>query len=194
MTKDQSLLTTIMSEDPMLAYFAVDSNTLLRVQRALREGKVKEPKPGKILVRLGLSNEEGYPHDGMVDFINNTVDPTTGTITLRGVFENPKPAVGPRLLTPGLFVRIRLPISDPHKAVLVADKAIGTDQGNKFVYVVDAQNTVQYHKVQLGPLQEDGLRVIDDGVKPGERVITIGLQLVQPGMKVKVEEMPMLGK
>jgi multidrug efflux system membrane fusion protein len=186
-TKDQNMLTTILSEDPILAYFAVDSPTLLRAVRALEAGKIKEAAPGKIPVRMGLTDEQGYPHEGVVDFINNTVDPTTGTITMRGVFENPKPAKGPRLLFPGLFVRIRLPLGESHKAILVPDKAIGTDQSNKFVYVVDAQDTVQYHKVELGPLQEDGLRVITSGLQSDERVIVSGLQLVQPKMKVKTK-------
>ena len=108
------------------------------------------------------------------------MNPNTGSISVRGVFANPKPANGVRLLSPGMFVRVRLPIGQPHPAVLVIDRAIGSDQGLKFVYVVDAQNKVQYRRVSTGALQEDGLRVITEGLKPDEWVVVGGLQQVRP--------------
>jgi multidrug efflux system membrane fusion protein len=187
-TKDETLLTTIVSEDPMYAYFDVDENTMLRIQQAVRTGKIKPKKPGQLEVWMGLANQKGYPERGIVDFINNKVDPQTGTRVLRGVFANPLPKVGSRLLTPGLFVRVRVPASEPHEALLVADKAIGADQGQKFVYVVDDKNVVQYRRVTPGALQDDGLRVVE-GLEKTDRVVIGGLQQIRPKETVKVNEL-----
>jgi multidrug efflux system membrane fusion protein len=110
---------------------------------------------------------------------------------LRGVFDNPKPEHGVRTLSPGMFVRIRLPIGVPHPALLVADEVINTDQGQKFLYLVDAQNKVEYREVKLGPLQEDGLRVVAVGLKPDDWVVTSGLQQIQPNLTVDSTRQPM---
>jgi multidrug efflux system membrane fusion protein len=140
---------------------------------------------------MGLQGEQGYPHSGVVNFVNNRVDPYTGTITLRGVFANPKPASGVRLLSPGLFVRVRVPIGKPHSALLVTDRAVGTDQDRKYLYVVDKDNKVQYRRVQLGALQDDGLRVITEGLEPNDWVIVTGLQMARPGALVSPDRVPM---
>ncbi len=103
---------------------------------------------------MGLQGEEGFPHQGTINFVNNQVNPTTGSILVRGIFANPRPTGGQRLLSPGMFVRIRLPIGLPHSALLVIDRAIGSDQGMKFVYVMDADDKVQYRRVTTGPLQD----------------------------------------
>jgi multidrug efflux system membrane fusion protein len=103
---------------------------------------------------MGLEGEDNYPNHGIVDFINNAVNPSTGTIAVRGAFANPRPSNGRRLLSPGMFVRIRLPIGEPNQALLVIDRAIGSDQGLKFVYVVDAQHKVQYRRVTTGPCRK----------------------------------------
>ena len=116
---------------------------------------------------MGLQGEEGFPHKGVIDFVNNQVNPTTGSVLVRGVFSNPLPPGGRRLLMPGMFVRIRLPIGQPHPALLVIDRAIGSDQGLKYVYVVDAQSKIQYRRVTTGSLESDGLRVITKGLKRG---------------------------
>jgi membrane fusion protein, multidrug efflux system len=110
---------------------------------------------------------------------------------VRGVFANPKSPKGARLFAPGMFVRVRLPISNPHPALLVIDRAIGSDQGLKYVYVVDAANKVQYRRVKTGPLQPDGLRVISEGLRPGERVVVGSLQQVRPGAVINPAAMPM---
>ena len=123
-------------------------------------------------------------HKGDINFANNIVNPSTGTITIRGVFANPANATGKRLLRPGMFVRVRLPLGKPHPALLVSEQALGTDQGQKYLLIVDSQNKVDYRRVKTGPLQEDGLRVIEEGLKPGELVIVSGLQLVRAGMEV----------
>jgi membrane fusion protein, multidrug efflux system len=190
--QDQTLLTTVVSLDPMYAYFDVDEPTLLRVRRAINEGRIKRHRDGgTIPVLMGLHGEEGFPHQGQINFVNNQVNPTTGSITVRGVFANPEPPEGVRLLSPGMFVRIRLPIGPPHPALLVIDRAVASDQGLKYVYVLDAENKVQYRRVTTGPLQDDGLRVIAQGLKRDEWVIVGGLQQVRPLMQVEPERTPM---
>jgi membrane fusion protein, multidrug efflux system len=189
--QDQTLLTTVVSLDPIFAYFDLDEPTLLRVRRAINEGKIKVPQNGVVPVLMGLQGEEGYPHKGTVDFVNNQVNSTTGSISVRGLFPNPKPAIGSRLISPGMFARIRLPIGQAHSALLVIDRAIASEQGYKYVYVVDAENTVQNRRITTGPLQEDGMRVITEGLKPTDTVVVGGLQQVRPKMKIKTEVIPM---
>jgi len=189
--QDQTLLTTVVSQDPMYAYFDVDERTVLTVSRTLMQDKVDLLRTGQVPVRMGLEDEQGYPHKGHVDFANNEVNKSTGTVTVRGVFENPAGPSGRRMLRPNMFVRIRLPLGKPSPTLLVSDKALAADQGQKYLLVVDDANTVQYRRVETGPLQEDGLRVIKSGLKPNEWVIVSGLQLVRPRMKVEKEEIAM---
>jgi multidrug efflux system membrane fusion protein len=194
--QDQTLLTTVVSLDPIYVYFDMDQRTLIRINVAVNQGKIQlSPGASDVPVLMGLEGEHGFPHRGTVDFINNQINPSTGTIAVRGVFQNPRPKGGRRLLVPGMFVRIRLPLGAPHPALLVIDRAVGSDQGLKFVYVVDANNRIQYRRVQTGPLQEDGLRVIEKGLKAGDRVVVGGLQEVRPRMEVSpdVMAMPTLG-
>jgi RND family efflux transporter MFP subunit len=174
-----TLLTTVVSVDPMYAYFDVDEHTVQRVKQLIREGKAKTPDEVEIPVWLGLANEDGYPHRGAVNFIDNQVNPRTGTLKVRGVFLNKDEA-----LSPGYFARVRVPIGAPHKALLVAERALDMDQGRKVVYVVDRENKVVTRPVRLGAMH-DGLREVTDGLKPGERVITSGLLQVRPGMTVE---------
>lgn len=188
---DQTLLTTVVSLDPIYAYFYMDEPNLLRIRRAINEGRMKRRPQGEITVLMGLQGEDGYPHQGTINFVNNQVDPTTGSISVRGLFPNPEPANGIRLLSPGMFVRIQLPIGTPRPALLVIDRAVGSDQGLKYVYVLDARNTVQYRRVTTGALQKDGLRVIEEGLKPDEWVVVGGLQQVRPRMVVQPDKVPM---
>lgn len=174
-----TLLTTIVSVDPMYAYFDVDEHTVLRVKQLIREGKAKTPDDPDIPVWLGLANENGHPHRGTIHFIDNQVNPKTGTLRVRGVFPNKDEA-----LSPGYFARVRVPIGVAHKTLLVTERALDTDQGQKVVYVVDKDNQVASRPVRLGALH-DGRREITDGLKPGERVIVNGLQQVRPGMTVE---------
>jgi membrane fusion protein, multidrug efflux system len=199
--QDQTLLTTVVSLDPMFAYFDMDEATLLRIRRAINEGRVKLPEhrwweTAKFPVFMALQGEAGFPHRGTVDFLNNQVNPATGSISVRGLFENKPPREGgARLLSPGMFVRVRLPIGQPYPALLVIDRAVVSDQGIKYVYVLDAENKAQYRRVSTGPLQEDGLRVITEGLQPDDWVVVGGLQSVRPKMEVRPQQtaMPTLG-
>jgi RND family efflux transporter MFP subunit len=181
-----TLLTTIVSVDPMYAYFDVDERTVLRVKQLIREGKAGKPDEVDLPVWLGLADENGHPHRGTINFIDNQVSAKTGTQRVRGVFPNKDEA-----LSPGYFARVRVPIGVPHKALLVTERALDTDQGQKIVYVVDQDNRMTSRPVRLGALH-DGLREITDGLKPGERVIVNGLQQVRPGATVEptVVDMP----
>lgn len=191
-TQDSTVLTTIVSRDPIYAYFDMDEPTLFRIKNLINEGKLKPARErGDIPVLAELQGETGFPHRGVVNFINNRVDPTTGTLTVRGVFDNPLPEHGVRTFAPGNFVKIRLPLGQPHQALLVVDKAVGTDQGLKYVYVVDEHDQVQYRRVRIGALQADGLRVIAEGLKPDDRVVVSGVQMVRPRMTVQAELTPM---
>src|SRR5256886_989630 len=147
-----TLLTTIVSVDPMYVYFDVDEHTALRVRQMIREGKAKSARDGELPVWLGLANEEGFPHRGTINFVENQINPKTGTLRLRGVFSNQDEA-----LAPGHFGRVRFPIGAPHRALLITDRAIDTDQGQKIVYAVAKDDKAVSRPVRLGALH-DGLR------------------------------------
>jgi RND family efflux transporter MFP subunit len=173
-----TLLTTIVSVDPMYANFDVNERTVQRIQQRIREGKLESNEKADIPVWLGLAAEDGFPHLGKINFVDNQVNPRTGTLRVRGVFPNADGA-----LSPGYFARVRVPVSAPHNAVLVSDRALDTDQGQKILYVVGEDNKVIVRPVRVGALH-DGLREITDGLKPGERVMVNGLQQVRPGATV----------
>jgi RND family efflux transporter MFP subunit len=182
-----TLLTTVMSVDPMYAYFDVDEHTVLRVKQLTREGKADSVRDQSVPVWLGLANDQGHPHRGTIDFVDNQVNPKTGTMRLRGVFPNKE-----QILAPGFFGRVRVPIGRRHKALLVDERALDSDQGQKILYVLNARNEVVSRAVRVGG-RHDGLREITDGLQPGERVIVNGLQQVRPGMTVGPRLVPMPG-
>jgi multidrug efflux system membrane fusion protein len=197
-TQDQTLLTTIVSTDPMYVYFDVEERTFQRIVAGINRGRGftsqdVSSKDAKLSlpVKMGLEGEDDFPRSGTLTFINNQVNPSTGTVAVRAVFRNSRPEGGTWSLIPGMYARVRLPIGEPHKSLLVVDKAIGSDQGLKFVYVIDADNLVQYRRVTTGPIQADGLRVIEDGLKPDDRVVVGALQQLRPKMEVKVEDVAM---
>jgi RND family efflux transporter MFP subunit len=181
--QDQTLLAVLVGEDPMYVYFDIDERTFLWVRRSNQKGKLDA---GKLPVAVGLADEEGFPRQGVLDFTADRVDPETGAIHLRAVLPNKD-----KLLAPGLFVRVRLALGAPYKALLVSDRAIASDQGLKYVYVVDAENKVRYRRVTIGSLQSDGLRVITEGLKPADRVISGRLAGLRPGMTVRPQEADM---
>ena len=180
---DSTLLTKIVSYNPIYVYFDIDERSLVQYQQAARKqagggDRLSNVREAKIPVQLGLAGESGFPHTGVVDFANNQVNPQTGTIQVRGVFANPN-----RLFTPGLFARVRVPVGDKYRAVTVPERAIGTDQGQKYLLAVNDKNVVEYRAVTLGRLH-DSLRVIQEGLKPGEQIIVNGIQRARPGVTV----------
>ena len=180
---DATLLTTVVSHDPVHVYFEADEQTWLRYSRAARDG---ERAGTDSAVRVGLAGEDGHPHAGTVDFVDNRVDPATGTIRARAVLRNPD-----GLFTPGLFARVQLEGGDRFDALLVDDKAVLTDQDRKYVYVLGEGDTAQRRDVVLGRVV-DGLRVVQSGLEPGDRVIVNGLQKVfMPGMPVAAKQVAM---
>ncbi|HUE13136.1 MAG TPA: efflux RND transporter periplasmic adaptor subunit [Planctomycetaceae bacterium] len=189
---DSTLLTTVVSEDPMYAYFDIDELTMLTVSRRLMKSKTDSLQTQQFPVFMGLADEEGYPHKGYLNFANNVVSNSTGTLTVRGAFPNPAGEFDRRLLRPGMFVRIRLPISPVHPSILVAERAINSDQGRKFLYVLNDKNVVEYRPIVTGPPEDDALRVVESGLKADERVVVSGLQLVRAAMAVKPEDEPMI--
>ena len=190
---DTTALTTIVSLDPMYLYFDIDERTVLKLRGLVREGKLPSRDQGAVVpILAALADDEGFPHKGVINFSDNKVNPKTGTLRVRGVIENPVvKGKSFRQLSPGLFARVRLPLSEPHRALLVSERAVDTDQGQKILYVVDDKNMVDSRPVRLGEIH-DGLRAIEDGLKPGERVIVVGLQQVRPGAVVepKLVDMP----
>src|SRR5436309_10573018 len=177
-----TLLTTIVSLDPIYAYFEADDGSLLKYNRLARLGQRPSSRDYKNPVHVALADEEGFPHPGVMDFVDNQVDRGTGTIVGRALLPNSDLS-----LLPGLFARLRLPGSGQYRAILVPDEAIGSDQSQKFVYLVDGESKAQYRTVKIGPLI-DGLRVVREGVGPEDRVIVAGLQRVRPGLKVDAQQ------
>jgi multidrug efflux system membrane fusion protein len=180
---DQTVLTTVVSQDPIYVYFDCDEQSYLRFQERVRRGSgVSAANP----VRVALANETGFPHAGRIDFLDNAVNAATGTIRARVVLDNPD-----HLFTPGLYARVQLESTGTVQALLVDDKAILTDQDRKYVYVLGAGNTAQRKDVQLGPLV-NGLRMVQSGLGAGDKVIVSGLQKIfYPGVPVTPKESAM---
>lgn len=190
-----SLLTSIVSLNPMYVYFPVNERSLLRFRKMNRPGStaggLTTVADLKIPVGLGLLDETGFPHNGVIDFADNRIDPDTGTLRVRASFDN-----SDRAFKPGLFARIRVPMSSPYDALLVSQTAIGTEQGQKYVLVVNDQSVVEKRFVATGSQQDDGLQAITEGLRPGEWIVVNGLQRCRPGRPVTPQraEMPVLRK
>jgi RND family efflux transporter MFP subunit len=178
---NSTLLTTIAAYDPMFVYFTVSEVQHLNYLKRQRANQSADPAANKRHpVEIGLANEDGYPHHGYIDFADNTIDPTSGTITIRGTFDNPAPYV----LEPGLFVRIRVPTGVLEQALLVPERALGQDQGGQYLLIVNKENVVEHRPVKVGAGAEGGLRVIEQGLQAGERFVVEGLQKARPGSKI----------
>jgi RND family efflux transporter MFP subunit len=192
---EATVLTEVTLYDPIYVYFNLNERDLLRVMKAIRENaeaKGLDPEDIdddeiEIPLFLGLANEQGYPHQGRYDYADSAVDPETGTLQLRGTFENSQRP--PRLL-PGLFVRIRMPEGDRADMPLVSERAIGNDQRGVYLMVVNAENVVERRSVQTGQ-RIDGLIVIEDGLQKDDRVVVKGVQRARPGRKVDPETVDM---
>ncbi len=185
---DETPLASIVSLNPIYAYFDLDERTVLRLRRLIQQGSVKSPLDVELPVQVAVADDPNYSMTGIINFIDNQLDGSTGTLRGRALVHNHD-----GLLSPGLFVRLRVPIGDPHKAMLVREEALGSDQGQRFVYIVEKvknkdtgvmEDVVAYRRVEIGMLI-GGRRVIANGLKPEDRVIVTGLQRVRPGVKVQ---------
>ncbi|WP_296187543.1 multidrug efflux RND transporter periplasmic adaptor subunit MexE [Pseudomonas sp. UBA1879] len=180
-TADQSILTSLVSTDKVYAYFDADERVFLKYNQLARDGKRGATSP----VYMGLSNEAENPHLGQMNFVDNQVNPRTGTIRGRAVFDNSKGEY-----TPGLYARLKLVGSGTYTAMLIKDDAVGTDLGKKFVLVVDKDNKATYRNVDLGPKLE-GLRIVRSGLQKDDRIVVSGLQRVRPGSPIDPQDTPM---
>jgi len=177
------LLTTVVSDDPIYAYFDTDEATYLKFAQLERDNRTQHPRNGggaaSSPVFMGLVGEEGYPHQGQLDFIDNQVDARSSTIHARAVFDNKDGR-----FTPGLFARIKLVANDHYDAILIDERAVGNDLGKKYVLVLKPDSTLEYRAITLGA-RIDGLRVVDEGLQPADIIVVNGLQHVAPGAKVQ---------
>lgn len=176
---DDTPLATIVSDDPIHAYFDIDERTVLRLRRLVKEGRIKASRDARVEVKVSLADDQEHNHRGVVDFEDNQIDAATGTLRVRLLIENPE-----RLLSPGLFVRLRFPIGEPTASLMVPEESLASDQGRRFVYVIDAENKVAARPVEVGVLV-DGRRAITRGLAAGERVVVTGLQRLRKNMVVE---------
>ncbi len=175
----ESVLTTVVSVDPIYVRLDADENSLLKYVKLDSEGKRESARNVKIPAWIELGNETGFPHEGVIDFVENRLDPGTGTVRARVVLPN-----WSRLVTPGFFARIRIRGATPYRAALIDDKVIGSQQGVKYAFVVKSDNTLERRNIETGPIFE-GKRIVKKGLKDGEKVVSTRLQLVQAGMPVQ---------
>jgi RND family efflux transporter MFP subunit len=174
-----TLLATIVSNDPIRFEFTFDEASFLRYERIAKTRTDVASRGAGVPIALKLIDEKDYDHAGRMDFIDNVIDRSTGTIRGRGVFANPN-----GLFTPGMFARVRVPGSPPYEALLVPDAAVGTEQTRKYLLAVGADNVVAQKYVTLGQATSDNLRVVKDGIGPDDEIIVNGLMRARPGQKV----------
>src|ERR1700723_758069 len=180
-----TLLSSVVSMDPIYLYFDSDEQAYLRYTQMARNGQRSSSRDAPNPVQVGLANEEGFPHPGRVDFIDNQLNPQTGTIRARAVLDNKDGQ-----FTPGLFARVQLLGSDEYNAVLIDDRAVNTDQNQKYVFLLGADNKVEYRQVKLGRVI-DGLRIVREGLKAGDVIVVNGAQRVHPGVTVTPQRVTM---
>jgi RND family efflux transporter MFP subunit len=180
-----TLLSTVVSMDPIYLYFDGDEQAYLRYAKMAQDGERQSSRDAANPVRVGLANEEGFPHEGRMNFVDNQLNPQTGTIRARAVLENKEGR-----FTPGLFARVQLLGSNEYDAILIDDRAVNTDQSQKYVLVLTPDNKVEYRKVTLGRVV-DGLRIVREGLKPGDTIVVNGAQRVHPGVTVTPERVAM---
>jgi RND family efflux transporter MFP subunit len=175
------VLTTVVSVDPIYAYFNIDERTVQKYRNQMKSGQFQDPRVSAMPVYLQLEGETGFPHEGIIDFIDNTFNASTGTLQIRARFKNDDGAI-----YPDAFVRIRMAGTPKHEAILITDRAVASDQGQKFVLLVDDNGVVHVRPVELGPIV-DGLRVVRKGLGPDDHVIINGLVNARPGSKVTAQ-------
>lgn len=179
-----TLLTTIVSLDPIYCYFEPDERAIQKYRQLARSSAAGSLKDGQVICEVALDGEKDFPHKGVLDFMDNQVSPATGTMRVRGVIPNPAPN---HVLQPGFFVRVRVPGSAKYPAILITDLAVGADQSQRFVYVVGTNNIAEYRPIKLGPVV-DGMRVVREGVKTDEWVVVNGLMSIRPGAPVNPQK------
>jgi RND family efflux transporter MFP subunit len=184
-TNGGTLLSSVVSTDPIYIYFDADEQSYLRYVQIARSGEQPTSHDAGKPVQVGLANEEGFPHTGTVDFVDNQLNPQTGTIRARAVLQNKDGQ-----FTPGLFARVQLLGSAEYSAILIDDRAVNTDQSQKYVLVLGANNQIEYRKVKLGRVV-DGLRVVREGLKAGDVIVVNGAQRVHPGVTVTPQKVTM---
>jgi RND family efflux transporter MFP subunit len=184
-TNGGTLLSSVVSMDPIYIYFDADEQSYLRYTQMARSGERASSRDTGNPVQVGLANEEGFPHAGTVDFVDNQLNPQTGTIRARAVLQNKDGQ-----FTPGLFARVQLLGSGEYSAILIDDRAVNTDQSQKYVFVVGANNQIEYRKVKLGRVI-DGLRVVREGLKAGDVIVVSGAQRVHPGITITPQRVTM---
>jgi RND family efflux transporter MFP subunit len=177
-----SLMTTLVSVNPVYVYADVDEDSLLKFNALVQASKMETNGDGQTPIELQLADETGFPHCGHIESFNNRMDPNTGSILLRAVFSNDDGRI-----VPGLFARIRVPLSERHPALLVSERTIGTDQAQKYVLTLTSSNTAAYTAVKLGPAVEGG-RIVRSGLRAGEKIIVNGMERIRPGMPVTPQE------
>jgi RND family efflux transporter MFP subunit len=180
-----TLLSSVVSMDPMYLYFDADEQSYLRYSTMARSGMGVNSKDAQKPVQVGLANEEGFPHPGALDFVDNQLNPQTGTIRARAVLQNKSGQ-----FTPGLFARVQLLVSGEYSAILIEDRAVNTDQNQKYVLLLGANNQIEYRKVKLGRVI-DGLRIVREGLKPGDVIVVNGAQRAHPGVTVTPQRVTM---
>jgi RND family efflux transporter MFP subunit len=180
-----TLLTSVVSMDPMYLYFEGDEQAYLRYGQMARNGERPSSRDAANPVRVGLANEEGFPHTGQVDFVDNQLNPQTGTIRARAVLDNKD-----GMYTPGMFARVQLLGSSEYAAILIDDRAVNTDQNQKYVFLLGANNQVEYRRIKLGRVI-DGLRIVREGLKAGDIIVVNGAQRVHPGITVTPQTVTM---
>jgi multidrug efflux system membrane fusion protein len=179
-----TLLATIVSVDPVYVYATLDEGAYLQLTRFQAGGQLPLDKNGKLSIQMQLTDEEGFPRKGWIESFDNRVNADTASLLVRAVFPNPDGR-----LTPGLFARVRIPVSPPRPALLISESAVGTDQGQKYVLIVDQVDVAQYRKVTLGAVVGEK-RIVTGGVTPEDQIIIDGIARVRPGMKVAPQSPP----
>jgi len=182
----QTLLTTVVSVDKIYVEFESDEQVYLKYAALTRAGEIANSRNSHLPVWIGLADEKDTPHEGQMVFLDNALDAQTGTIRARALLDNKE-----RRFTPGLFARVKLEGSAKYEALLINDSAVGTDQNVRYVFAVGPDNKVEYRAVKLGPVVSDGLRVVRDGLKPGELIVVNGLQRVRPGVTIAPQKIAM---
>jgi RND family efflux transporter MFP subunit len=180
-----TLLSTVVSMDPIYLYFDADEQSYLRYTQTAHSGVGPSSNASQNPVQIGLANEEGFPHTGTVDFVDNQLNPQTGTIRARAVLRNQDGR-----FTPGLFARVQLLVSGEYSAILIEDRAVNTDQSQRYVLLLGPDNQIVYRQVKLGRMI-DGLRVVREGLKPGDVIVVNGAQRVHPGVTVTPQRVTM---